>query len=116
MRATHGDRTSPDAGCARRCRSGAARHDRPALAEVRRLIQANASLGVSRAIRFTSTDIECCSLCIVGVEHDRADRIGWDAVTRGMPVELRCKRVICLPYPAARCPDKNLAVVCMAAW
>src|SRR6266568_269583 len=81
-----GDGASATAESAGSRRGHAPGDERPVFAAVRRFEEADACLGVTRAIRFAGSDIESVSSGVIRIEGDRTDRSRLNAGGRRMPV------------------------------
>ena len=90
--------------------------ERPVFAAIRRLVEANACLGVTRAVRLAGSDVERLPVRVGRIENDRADRVRWNAVARRMPVRLRCQRVVGHPHATTGGADEYLAVIPVTTW
>ncbi len=86
---------------------GAPRHERPRVAEVGRLEEAQPGLRVARPVRLTRARVQGV---VRGVEIDRAERRRRHVARRGVPVDVVGERVVGGPHSAARRGNRHPAV------
>jgi hypothetical protein len=67
--------------------------ERPVVAAVRGLVEADAGLAVAAAVRLAGADVDRLAGLVARVDQDRADGVRRDVVGDVLPVRVACERV-----------------------